>query len=41
MDAVAAMSDEMALGVLEAARERGTSVPAGLAVTGWDGGAPS
>ena len=36
VDAVAAMSDEMALGVLEAARELGTPVPAGLAVTGWD-----
>jgi DNA-binding LacI/PurR family transcriptional regulator len=36
VDAVAAMSDEMALGVLEAARSLGTAVPARLAVTGWD-----
>jgi DNA-binding LacI/PurR family transcriptional regulator len=36
VDAVAAMSDEMALGVLEAAGHLGTPVPARLAVTGWD-----
>lgn len=38
-DAVAAMSDELALGVLRAARRLGVAVPAQLAVTGWDDGA--
>jgi DNA-binding LacI/PurR family transcriptional regulator len=36
VDAVAAMSDELALGVLQAARRLGTDVPTQLAVTGWD-----
>jgi DNA-binding LacI/PurR family transcriptional regulator len=35
-DAVAAMGDELALGVLTAAARIGLAVPAGLAVTGWD-----
>jgi DNA-binding LacI/PurR family transcriptional regulator len=35
-DAIAAMSDELALGVLRAAARRGVPVPDGLAVTGWD-----
>jgi DNA-binding LacI/PurR family transcriptional regulator len=38
VDAVAAMSDVLALGVLAAARRLGTTVPAQLAVTGWDDG---
>jgi DNA-binding LacI/PurR family transcriptional regulator len=36
VDAVAAMSDELALGVLRAADRLGITVPARLAVTGWD-----
>jgi DNA-binding LacI/PurR family transcriptional regulator len=36
VDAIAAMSDELALGVLAAADRLGTDVPAQLAVTGWD-----
>jgi DNA-binding LacI/PurR family transcriptional regulator len=36
VDALAAMSDELALGALLAAREAGVSVPDQLAVTGWD-----
>ena len=36
VDAIAAMSDELALGVLHAARHLGIDVPAQLAVTGWD-----
>jgi DNA-binding LacI/PurR family transcriptional regulator len=36
VDAVAAMSDELALGVLRAAQRLGLAVPARLAVTGWD-----
>ena len=36
VDAIAAMSDELALGVLEAAHRLGIDVPAQLAVTGWD-----
>ena len=36
VDAIAAMSDELALGVLAAAHRLGTDVPAQLAVTGWD-----
>lgn len=36
VDAIAAMSDELALGVLEAAGRLGIAVPAQLAVTGWD-----
>jgi DNA-binding LacI/PurR family transcriptional regulator len=36
VDAIAAMSDELALGVLQAARRLGTEIPAQLAVTGWD-----
>ena len=43
-DAIAAMSDELALGVLRAAARSGVAVPAGLAVTGWDdteGAAPA
>ncbi len=39
VDAIAAMSDELALGVLQAARRLGIDVPAQLAVTGWDDGA--
>jgi cephalosporin-C deacetylase len=35
-DAIAAMSDELALGALRAAASAGVSVPADLAVTGWD-----
>ncbi|WP_380164722.1 LacI family DNA-binding transcriptional regulator [Jannaschia sp. R86511] len=35
-DAVAAMSDELALGALGAARQLGVPVPATLAVSGWD-----
>jgi DNA-binding LacI/PurR family transcriptional regulator len=38
VDAIAAMSDELALGVLRAARRLGVDVPARLAVTGWDDG---
>ena len=36
VDAVAAMSDELALGVLRAADRLGVPVPERLAVTGWD-----
>jgi DNA-binding LacI/PurR family transcriptional regulator len=36
VDAIAAMSDELALGVLHAARRLGIDVPTQLAVTGWD-----
>jgi len=35
-DAIAAMSDELALGALRAARAAGVAVPAALAVSGWD-----
>ena len=35
-DAIAAMSDELALGALRAAALSGVPVPDGLAVTGWD-----
>jgi DNA-binding LacI/PurR family transcriptional regulator len=35
-DAVAAMGDELALGVLRAAARLGRRVPDDLAVTGWD-----
>jgi DNA-binding LacI/PurR family transcriptional regulator len=35
-DAIAAMSDELALGALRAAASAGVRVPADLAVTGWD-----
>ncbi|MEV4349935.1 LacI family DNA-binding transcriptional regulator [Actinoplanes sp. NPDC049596] len=35
-DAIAAMSDELALGALRAAASAGRRVPADLAVTGWD-----
>jgi DNA-binding LacI/PurR family transcriptional regulator len=35
-DAIAAMSDELALGALRAAADRGVPVPGALAVTGWD-----
>jgi DNA-binding LacI/PurR family transcriptional regulator len=35
-DAIAAMSDELALGALRAAARSGVAVPDGLAVTGWD-----
>ncbi len=35
-DAIAAMSDQQALGVLRAARALGRAVPDDLAVTGWD-----
>jgi DNA-binding LacI/PurR family transcriptional regulator len=37
-DAIAAMSDELALGALRAAAKGGVPVPEGLAVTGWDDG---
>jgi DNA-binding LacI/PurR family transcriptional regulator len=37
-DAIAAMSDELALGALRAAARGGVAVPDGLAVTGWDDG---
>jgi DNA-binding LacI/PurR family transcriptional regulator len=36
VDAIAAMSDELALGVREAAQRLGISVPARLSITGWD-----
>ena len=36
VDAIAAMSDELALGALQAAQHLGIAVPARLAVTGWD-----
>jgi DNA-binding LacI/PurR family transcriptional regulator len=35
-DAIAAMSDELALGALRAAAQQGVPVPEALAVTGWD-----
>jgi DNA-binding LacI/PurR family transcriptional regulator len=35
-DAIAAMSDQQAVGVLRAAARLGVEVPTGLAVTGWD-----
>src|SRR3954447_4119633 len=35
-DAIAAMSDELALGALRAAERAGLAVPAALPVTGWD-----
>ncbi|TVT06559.1 LacI family DNA-binding transcriptional regulator [Amycolatopsis bartoniae] len=35
-DAVVAMSDQLAFAVLDAARRRGLSVPADIAVAGWD-----
>jgi DNA-binding LacI/PurR family transcriptional regulator len=35
-DAIAAMSDELALGALRAAARSGLAVPAAVAVTGWD-----
>jgi DNA-binding LacI/PurR family transcriptional regulator len=35
-DAIAAMSDELALGALRAAAAAGAAVPGALAVTGWD-----
>ena len=35
-DAIAAMSDELALGALRAAAHAGVPVPGSLAVTGWD-----
>jgi len=35
-DAIAAMSDELAIGVLRAAAARGVKVPDDLTVTGWD-----
>jgi DNA-binding LacI/PurR family transcriptional regulator len=35
-DAIAAMSDELALGALRAASARGVAVPGELALTGWD-----
>jgi DNA-binding LacI/PurR family transcriptional regulator len=37
-DAIAAMSDELALGALRAARRVGFPVPARVAITGWDDG---
>jgi DNA-binding LacI/PurR family transcriptional regulator len=36
VDAIAAMSDELALGTLEAAHDAALAVPHTLAVTGWD-----
>ena len=38
-DLILAMSDELALGALQAAEARGIIVPADLAVTGWDASA--
>jgi DNA-binding LacI/PurR family transcriptional regulator len=35
-DAIAAMSDELALGALRAAERAGLAIPAALAITGWD-----
>lgn len=35
-DAIAAMSDQQAIGVLQVARARGVAVPRELAVSGWD-----
>ena len=35
-DAIAAMSDELALGALRAAAANGRSVPGDVAITGWD-----
>lgn len=35
-DAIAAMSDELALGALRAASRVGRAVPGAVAVTGWD-----
>jgi DNA-binding LacI/PurR family transcriptional regulator len=35
-DAIAAMSDELAIGALQAATRAGVSVPETVAVTGWD-----
>jgi len=35
-DAIAAMSDELALGALRAAARNGWDVPGAVAVTGWD-----
>lgn len=35
-DAIAAMSDELALGALRSARSRGLDIPEDLSVTGWD-----
>jgi DNA-binding LacI/PurR family transcriptional regulator len=35
-DAIAAMSDELALGALRAAARTGRAVPGAVAVTGWD-----
>jgi len=38
-DAIASMSDELALGALRAATDAGIDMPAALAVSGWDDGA--
>jgi DNA-binding LacI/PurR family transcriptional regulator len=35
-DAIAAMSDELALGALRAATRAGRAVPGGVSITGWD-----
>ncbi|HEX5194188.1 MAG TPA: LacI family DNA-binding transcriptional regulator [Solirubrobacteraceae bacterium] len=35
-DAIAAMSDELAIGALRAAEQAAVAVPAALAITGWD-----
>ena len=35
-DAIAAMSDELALGALRAAARAGLAVPGAVAITGWD-----
>src|SRR5581483_9500038 len=35
-DAIAAMSDELALGALRAAASAGREVPGAVAITGWD-----
>lgn len=35
-DLILTMSDELALGVLQAARDKGVAVPAEVALTGWD-----
>jgi DNA-binding LacI/PurR family transcriptional regulator len=40
-DAIMAMSDEIALGALTAARGCGVPVPEGVSITGWDGSDPA
>ena len=40
-DAIMAMSDEIGLGALTAAWERGVAVPQAVSITGWDGSDPA